>query len=214
MPQPARVVHIEDIEPFPGEVRWHPLRRELGVNAFGVNAFSAVSPGERVIEEHDEVSGGAAGHDELYVVIAGRARFTVDGEDVDAPAGTLIQVGRESKRGAIAAEPGTTVLVVGAVPGEVYEPSPWEMSAQAALYASRGDTQRSREAIAEALAGHPDDPHALYNVACAEALLGDRDAALGHLARVAELEPEKYRRWSEQDRDLDSLRDDPRFPAP
>src|SRR4051812_9213918 len=178
----TRVVRIEEIEPLAdGGVRWHPLRRELGVTAFGVNAFSG-DAGERLIEEHDEVSGAAGGHDELYAVIAGRATFTVDGEEIDAPAGTLVQVGRESKRTAFAAEPATVVLVVGAKPGEAYVPSPGGVPALAGIYARRGDAERAREAIAESMRDNPDHPHALYNLACAAALMGDRDTAFAHLS--------------------------------
>jgi quercetin dioxygenase-like cupin family protein len=208
----ARVVRIEEVEPFTdGDVRWHPLRRRLGASAFGVNAFSG-EPGERVIEEHDEVSGAAGGHEELYAVVAGRATFTVDGEEIDASPGTLIQVGKESKRTAFAAEPGTVVLVVGGRPGEAFSTSPWEVSAMAALYARRGDADQARECLAEALAEHGDHPHALYNIACAEALLGEREAALEHLTRAAAEEP-RCREWAKDDSDLDSLRDDPRYPV-
>jgi quercetin dioxygenase-like cupin family protein len=212
VPQPPRVVRIAEVEPFAdGEVRWHPLRYPLGVTGFGVNAFSGDS-GDRVIEEHDEVSGAAGGHDELYVVIAGRATFTVDGDEIDAPPGTLVQVGRESRRTAFAADDGTIVLVLGARPGEPFVPSPWETSSQAALYAKRGQPAEARKALAEALREHGDHPHALYNAACAEALLGERAAALEHLTAALAGEP-KAREWMQHDSDLDSLRDDPAFPG-
>lgn len=214
MPTPPRVSRIDEIGPLrDGIVLWHPLRRELGVTAFGVNAFSAEAAGERVIEEHDELGGGAGRHEELYLVLSGRAAFTVDGEEIDAPAGTLVLVpDPESRRGALAAEAGTVVLVVGSPRDEAYTPSPWEASAQAALYARAGDVARARAAVAESLEHHPDHGRVLYNVACAEALLGDRDTALEHLARATELEPES-REWAREDDDLESLRDDPRFPA-
>jgi hypothetical protein len=202
MPTPPRVTRIDEIEPLlDGVVPWHPLRRELGVTAFGINAFSATAAGERVIEEHDELSAAAGRHEELYVVVAGRATFTIDGEDIDAPSGTLVFVpDPASERGALAAEPGTTVLVIGGRPGEAYAPSPWEASMQAALYARRGDEARARAAVADSLADH------------AEALLGEREAALEHLRHAAELEP-KCHEWASRDDDLDAIRDDPRFPA-
>jgi hypothetical protein len=214
VPTPPRVSRIDEIEPLrDGILLWHPLRRALGVTAFGVNAFSAEAPGERVIEEHDELGDGAGRHEELYVVLSGRAAFTVDGEEIDATAGTLVLVpDPASQRGALAVEPGTVVLVIGGTPGEAYAPAPWEASAQAALYARGGDIAGARAAIAESLATHPDHGRALYNVACAEALLGERDVALDHLARAVEVEP-KCREWAQGDEDLDSLRDDPRWPA-
>jgi quercetin dioxygenase-like cupin family protein len=208
----ARVVRIEEVEPFAdGGVRWHPLRYALGVTGFGVNAFSG-DAGDRVIEEHDEMSGSAGGHEEMYVVIAGRATFTVDGDEIDALPGTLIAIEKTSRRGAFAAADGTIVLVVGARPGEAFVPSPWEASAQAALYAKRGDAERARTALAEALLEHGDHPSVLYNAACAEALLGEKEAALAHLRAALAGEP-KARDWAAGDSDLDSLRDDPAFPA-
>jgi mannose-6-phosphate isomerase-like protein (cupin superfamily) len=64
---------------------WAPIRRELGVQAFGINAWTAAEPGGTIIAEHDEKP---SGHEELYVVVAGRATFTVGGNEVDAPTGT------------------------------------------------------------------------------------------------------------------------------
>ena len=65
------------------------IRRVLGVEAFGVNAWSASAAGDRLIPDHDEVP---SGHEELYLVLEGRARFTLDGREVDAPTGTLVHV--------------------------------------------------------------------------------------------------------------------------
>jgi adenylate cyclase len=72
--------------------------------------------------------------------------------------------------------------------------------------------ERARRALAEALREHGDHPSVLYNAACAEALLGDREAALEHLAAAIAAEP-KAREWAAGDSDLDALRDDPAFPA-
>jgi tetratricopeptide (TPR) repeat protein len=214
MTTPPRVLHLAEAEPFQdGAVPWIPLRRALGVAAFGINAYRNDAGGQ-VIEEHDEVGAGAARHEEVYVVLEGRASFTVDGEAIDAPAGTVVFVpDPASRRGAVAEAAGTTVLVVGGVPGEPYRPAPWEASLHAALLARRGDEEAARRAIADALADHGDNPRSLYNVACAEALLGDRDAALEHLAAAAADAPEA-REWAQRDEDLESLRGDPRFPAP
>ena len=69
-------------------MRWKPVRRTLGVGAFGVNAYAA-DAGQQVVEDHDETGSGAGGHEELYVVMRGHARFTLDGDDVEAPAGGM-----------------------------------------------------------------------------------------------------------------------------
>jgi tetratricopeptide (TPR) repeat protein len=209
----ARVVHLDDLPVLPGEFTWRPVRTELGIEAFGVNAYSAASAGEQLIEEHDEVGGGAGRHQELYVVVRGHARFTVDGEDIDAPAGTLVFVPEPTSRRVAWAEADDTVaLVVGAAVGEAYAPSPWEGAALAVAFAQRGDMARALELAREAAAAHPDHGKVLYNVACAEALAGDHDAALEHLGRAVELEP-RTREWAADDADLDAIRDDARFPA-
>src|SRR3954463_9771207 len=106
---------------------WSPIRKQLGIQAFGVNAWTATEIGDRLISEHDEAP---SGHEELYLVVTGRATFTVDGEDVDAPAGTVGFVrDPASKRKAVAAEAGTTVFSVGGKPGEAYAPRAWETNA-------------------------------------------------------------------------------------
>ena len=81
-----------------------------------------------MISNHNEV---LTKHEELYVVVEGHATFTVDGEEIDAPQGTLVFVGDPGQpAGAVAKEPGTTVLATGARPGHAYEVGPWEESWQ------------------------------------------------------------------------------------
>ena len=118
-----RVTRVDDIPEGPAEaagIEWHPVRHELGITAFGTNAYVGRAPGDLVIEDHDEDE-----HEELYVVLSGAATFTVDDETFDAPQGTLVLVTPPSRRVAHAAEPDTTILAVGA-PGESFRPSEWE----------------------------------------------------------------------------------------
>jgi hypothetical protein len=126
--------HLDTVEPIvfdsDDEPDWKPLRHELGIGAFGVNAWVAPNAGDQAIERHDEApkKGGAAGHEELYVVLGGAARFTVGDEELDAPARTLVFVSDPAlTREAIATEPNTTVIVVGAARGVAFEPSDWEL---------------------------------------------------------------------------------------
>ena len=126
--------HLDSIAPIvfdsDDEPDWKPLRHELGIGAFGVNARVAPNVGDQAIERHDEApkEGGTSGHEELYVVVSGAARFTVDGDELDAPAGTLVFVSDPGlTREAVATEPSTTVLVVGAARGVAFEPSDWEV---------------------------------------------------------------------------------------
>jgi mannose-6-phosphate isomerase-like protein (cupin superfamily) len=116
------VVSIPEMETveLPAGLRWHPIRPLLGVRAAGVSAYSARDAGETVVEPHDEASDGR-GHEELYVVITGRARFTMGGDDVDAGPGTLVLVRPGTHRAAVATEPDTLVLAVGGP--QTFEPA-------------------------------------------------------------------------------------------
>lgn len=124
----VRSVHLDEIpaagsadEPF-----WRPVRHHLGILAFGVNAWVGKA-GDEVIEEHVETQDSPTRHEELYFVAGGRATFTVDDEEVDAPTGTFVFVpDPESRRRAVAAEDGTAILATGAAPGEAYTVSEWE----------------------------------------------------------------------------------------
>ena len=94
---------------------WAPIRLALDIRSFGINSWTGPTPGDIVIPEHDEAP---TGHEELYFVTAGRATFSIGGEEVDGPAGTIVFVRDPTlRRGAVAREPATTVLTVGAKPG-------------------------------------------------------------------------------------------------
>ena len=77
-----------------------PIRRPLGVTAFGINAYTGDAEGDLVIEPHDELDPGGGRHEELYVVVTGHATFELDGDELDAPAGTLVFVQPEQHRSA------------------------------------------------------------------------------------------------------------------
>ena len=205
----ARLDALESLA-GPGTLRWTPLRRHFGITAFGVNAYTADDVGQDVVEDHTERT---LGHQELYVVVAGRATFRLAGEELDAPAGTAVFIrDPDVRRGAVAAEPGTTVLAIGGRPG-AHEISGWEYSFAAYAYAGEGDHERG---IAELRAGlaekGEDDARLLYDLACLTSLGGRRDDAIEHLRRAVELEPD-LRRTAAEDSDLDAIRDDPRFPG-
>jgi len=214
MPEGAHVIRIDDVETLPvleGQLQWHPLRHTLGIRAFGMNAYTAANAGDLVVEEHDE---GSLGHEEVYIVLAGRATFTLDGEEFDAPTGTVVHLADPNiKRVAYAADDGTRVLAVGGPPDAAFEPSPWEPAFRAeALARQSGDPRAAAAIVRESLEQHPDNPSVLYNAACFEALAGYDDDAIEHLKRAIELRP-KAREWARGDSDLDSLRDRPDFPA-
>ena len=203
---------LESVPLFEGIV-WHPVRRKLGIRAFGINAYTAEGVGRQVIEEHDETGGGAGGHEEVYVVVQGRATFTLDGEPLDAPAGTLVYISDPKvKRKAVSEAEGTLVLAIGAEPGVPYEPSAWEwyFSAMPAFREERWD-----EAIAlmeEGLAEKPGHPSILYNLACAESRAGRPLEALTHLQAAVRADP-KFADRAREDSDFDAIRREPGFPS-
>jgi tetratricopeptide (TPR) repeat protein len=190
-----------------GRAPWRPVRHHFGARAFGVNAFFGREAGDLVVNEHDEAG---SGDEELYVVVAGHATFTVDGVEVDAPAGTLVFVEPSSTRTATAAEANTTVLVLGAQPGIAYIPGGWELWAPAGPLFEAGEYELAIELITPIAERHPEYPVPLYNLACCEALASRHDDALEHLRRAIEID-ERFRSYAVNDTDLDALRDNPRF---
>ncbi|HZB23616.1 MAG TPA: hypothetical protein VE444_07195 [Gaiellaceae bacterium] len=203
---------LDEFEKVPVEgagVDWRPVRRTLGIRAFGINAYTADEAGRHVVEEHSEAQ---LQHEEVYVVVTGSARFTLDDEEIDAHAGTLVYVrDPHTKRAAVALEPGTTVLAVGGKAGAAYEPSAWEWSFAAAPSRERGDYAAALAIVRSGLE-ETGNPVLNYHVAYFEALSGNRDAALEHLRKAVDHD-ERAREWARKDDDFASLRDDPEFLA-
>ena len=206
--EPPKIVHVDQLEAIagPGSLTWRPVRLTLGVRAFGCNAYTAGEAGQDVVEPHTEDSDLA--HQELYFVAAGHARFTIDGHEHDAPAGTYVFIPDPvSHRHAVAVEPGTTVLSFGGPP--TFQPSAWEWAFRAGPLI-RSDPARAGEILRDGLAVHPESASLHYNLACLEAVRGNREAALAALRRALGLRPE-VAEWAREDEDLESLRDDAEF---
>jgi quercetin dioxygenase-like cupin family protein len=203
------ILDLHAVEPVPyhareGE-RLLTVDRLLDYRASGVNGWIG-DPGETLVPKHREDT-----EEELYVVVSGRATFTVEGEDLDGPAGTLVHVTSGEERTAVAQEPATIVLAVGATPGEAHRPSGWTSWVVADAHRRAGRAEDGRQAIEEMVARNPDVWYAPYNAACYEALAGDPDAAFAHLRRAAQLDQDAVRRQAPGDSDLDSLHGDPRW---
>jgi len=204
------VSQLDDLDriELPDGFVWRPIRRHFGIRAFGVNAYTAREVGGPVVEEHTEME---LGHEEIYLVLLGRALFTVDGNEHELSTGQLVFVRDPSlKRGATALDAETAVLALGGKPGEPYTVSAWE-----AMFAAVPAAQEERwdDAIAihdEALVEQPEHPALLYNLACMEARAGRRLEALLHLQRAVELDP-KWRDYARKDSDFDSIRREPGF---
>jgi tetratricopeptide (TPR) repeat protein len=205
----AHVDDLDAIEMDDGFV-WRPVRRRFGIRAFGVNAYSPREAGAQVVEEHTEAQ---LGHEEMYVVLRGRARFTLDGSEHELGPGELVFVSDPAvRRGAIGLTDDTVVLALGGKPGAPHETSAWE-AMFAAVPAAR--EERWDEAIRiheEALDEKPDSAPLLFNLACMEARGGRRLDALLHLKRAVDLDP-KWAEHAATDSDFASIRDEPGFPA-
>lgn len=205
-----KILRVDEIEGIPvlGTLVWKPVRRSLGITAFGINAYTAAHAGDEVVEDHTEEQ---LGHEEIYFVHTGHAVFTVDGEEIDAPAGTMVYLDDPlRRRHAVAKEAGTTVIAIGGVPGK-HEPSPWEFFFPALPAMREGDYDSARRILEDALK-ETDAPVVHYQLACVEALDGNRERALDALATAVE-GAERFREYARTDEDLDSIRDDPRFPT-
>jgi hypothetical protein len=108
---------------------FHLVRRHFDIRSFGVNGITG-NAGDELVEPHherDDEDNRTDGHEELFAVMSGHAVFTVDGETVDAPAGTLVFVRDPALiRSARATADGTSILAVGGRPGAPWQMSRWE----------------------------------------------------------------------------------------
>jgi len=207
---------LEELEPAPtlapgaandGRQRFD-VRRRFGIASFGIQAFRAPE-GVDVVREHTENFLGEDGQEELYIVMNGTATFEIDGETIDAPAGSLVKVWPAAQRKATAKDPETTILVVGGTPGKAYEPAPQEAAdAFAAYNASDFETAIAKQRIV--LEKRPNDAVAHFNGGCFAARAGLADEAFEHLERSLQIN-ERIRELIATDEDLNSIRDDPRF---
>jgi tetratricopeptide (TPR) repeat protein len=202
------IAHLDEIEEITdGRQPWRPVRHHFGITSFGVNTWTAREVGDRIINEHDEADDE---NEELYLVMQGRAVFELDGDRVDAPAGTFVLARPGVKRTAFAEEPETTILALGGTPGRVYEPVGWEIWAPLGALSRAGDYAEAADrglALAEA---NPQYPELFYNLACCESLAGRTADAIEHLRHAIEL-ADRVRAFAEGDSDFDPVRDDPAF---
>ena len=197
----AKLTAVESI-PGPGSLRWTPLRKHFGITAFGINAYTATEAGQDVVEEHNEER---LGHEEVYIVLTGRATFVLDGEEREVPAGSAVFLRDPTiKRYARAEEPGTTVLAVGGKPGQ-HEISAWEYFFAAYPKADAGDYEGALAELDAGLEQKPDYPPLLYHRACVLAKAGRVEEARPWLDRALQGDPE-LKRWADDDDDLAALR--------
>jgi tetratricopeptide (TPR) repeat protein len=202
-----KVAQLEEIEEITdGRCPWRPVRKHFGIMSFGINAWTAPNAGDRIINEHDE----DGEHEELYIVQRGRATFELDGERIDAPAGTFVFADPGVKRTAFAEEAGTTLIALGGTPGQAFEPNGWEVWAPIhALYLD-GKYDEAADRGVGLIEANPEYADVAYNVACCESLAGRTADAIEHL-RLAIERSERFREFAAGDTDLDAIRDEPAF---
>jgi len=203
------MVQVEHLESLRRPDGWIPIRQALGVRAFGVNAWSADEPGAELIPQHEE---SATSHEELYMVLSGRAEFSVNGERFEAGEGTIVLIDDPgAMRGAVALEAGTTVLSAGATPGAAFAPRSWEVNRDVFPLLDDGRFAEARQLLTDALGRYPEKAELWFNLACTEAQMGERDAALEHLTAAVAARPELAAEAA-GDTELAPIRDDPRWP--
>jgi tetratricopeptide (TPR) repeat protein len=204
----ARLDEIEELTD--GREPYRPVRHHFGISSFGANAWTARDVGDRIINEHDESEPGS--DEELYLVVSGRAVFELDGERVDAPAGTFVFAPPGVKRTAFAEEPETTLLALGGTPGKAYEADGWELWAPLHPLHKAGEYAEAADRGRELVEAHPQYAGLYYNLACCESLAGRKHDALEHLTVAAD-RSERFRTYAKDDSDFDAIRDDPAFTA-
>jgi mannose-6-phosphate isomerase-like protein (cupin superfamily) len=200
-----QVARLDDIE---RRGRSIPVREHFGIHAFGANAYTPTEDGTLINEHHESGSG----QEELYIVLDGNATFEVDGETIDAPAGTFVSVQPESQRKATG---DGTVLALGGTPGEAYQAidwgEAWPLHSESMTAYGEQRYADAFDAVRRGLEHFPDQPGLNFNYACFSALAGDiDDETFGHLRRSVELFP-PFRQQARLDDDLVAVRDDPRF---
>ncbi len=203
-----KIAHLDEIDEITdGREPWRPVRHHFGITAFGANAWTGRDAGDRIINEHDESDDG---NEELYFVHTGRAVFVLDGERVEATAGTFVSVPAGVTRTAFAEEPGTTLVAVGAVPGKAYEPSGWELWAPLSPLYKAGEYAEVADRLGVLVEAHPEYPELFYNLACCESLAGRPADAVKSLRRAID-RSESFRAMAKEDSDFDPIREDPAF---
>src|SRR5438876_7994196 len=199
-----RVVRLDDLE---RRGRFIPVREALGIHSFGINAIKQGEDGT-LINEHDE----AGGQEEVYVVLDGTATFEIDGDTLEAHAGTFVSVRPEARRQATG---DATILALGGTPGEAYQAMDWgeAWALHSESMAAYGEQRYADalDAVRRALEQFPDHAGLNYNYACFAAVAGEvDDETFAHLRRGVDLFP-PFRDQAREDDDLAAVRDDPRF---
>jgi mannose-6-phosphate isomerase-like protein (cupin superfamily) len=179
---------IDDVEAVPWrgtELVWRPVRAALGARVAGISAYTAEAAGQDLVEDHVEDTDGR-GHEEVYLVVRGSARFVLDGEALDAPAGTFVRVASHVRRSATAGEAPAAVVVVGGDPG--YEPAASEWIERARPWFT-ADPARARALLDELAQAQPGSAAVPLGEALLAAARGEVGVARDRLAEAVRRSP-------------------------
>lgn len=150
------LVHVDELDAIemPEGFTWRPVRKRFGIKAFGTNAYTPGASGQ-IVEEHTERQ---LGHEEIYLVLRGRVRFTIDGDDHELGPGQLVFVRDQSlKRGGVALTDDAAVLAVGGKPGQAHEISSWEYVFIASPSVQAGRWDEAEQLMQQGLEEKPGD---------------------------------------------------------
>jgi tetratricopeptide (TPR) repeat protein len=203
------IAHLDEIDEFAdGRCHYRPIRHHFGISAFGVTAWTAHAAGDLIIDEHDQDDPTA--DQELFLVLRGHAVFELEGDRVDAPAGTLVFAPPRIKRTASAEEAGTTIIALEGSPGKAYDARGWELWAPLAPLYGAGEYAEVADRLRVLVDASPQYPMLFFNLACCESLSGRTTDALDHLRQAIEMS-EEFRAAAKDDSDFDPIRGEPAF---
>ena len=116
----AKVMRIDEMEAvFEGiMIR---ARASLGVRSFGMQVLD-MPPNFDRYPVHDESS---SGQEEVYVPLRGSARMLIDGAEHTLEPGVMVRVAPGTRRRVVPGGDGMRMLVIGNVPGAMYEAPEW-----------------------------------------------------------------------------------------
>jgi mannose-6-phosphate isomerase-like protein (cupin superfamily) len=198
---------LDDVEAVPWrgtELVWRPVRAALGARVAGISAYTADTLGQELVEDHVEDADGR-GHEEVYLVVRGRARFLLAGEELDAPAGTFVCVAPHVRRSATAVEAPAAVVVIGGEPD--YEPAASEWIERARPW-FRDDPGRARKLLDELAEEQPGSAAVSFAEALFAAARGELEDARSHLDEAIRRAP-GARDFARREPTLAPLLDDP-----
>ena len=141
-----------------------------------------------VINEHDE--GDPTADQELFLVLRGHAVFELDGDRVDAPAGTLVFAPPRTKRTATAKAGRDDHHRGGRHAGTGVEARGWELWAPLAPLYQAGEYAEVADRLGALVAANPQYPMLFFNLACCESHCGRTSEALDHLRHAIEMSEE------------------------